>query len=76
MYLEPIYGRENLLTDGMIFKQINNDFRYIMREVANDTRILSLTKIHGIFKLIETLDSQLDRCQNTLTSFIEVRIYE
>lgn len=72
IYLEPIFGTENLMAEGAMFKQINKDFRYIMREIGNDTRVLSLVKIHGITNIIESLENQLNRCQSTLTSFINV----
>lgn len=44
-----------------------------MKEIASDTRVLSLVKIHGINNIIDSLESQLNRCQSTLTAFINVR---
>lgn len=76
IYLEPIFGGENLLADGALFRQINKDFRYIMREIANDSRVLSLTKIGGIKDVMESLENQLNKCQNTLTSFMDVIFFE
>lgn len=70
--MEPIFGAENPLSEGATFKQINKDFRYIMREIANDPRALSLVKIHGITNIIDSLENQLNRCQNTLTAYINV----
>lgn len=55
-----------------MFKQINKDFRYIMKEIAMDAHVLSLVKIHGITSIIDSLESQLNRCQSTLTAFINV----
>lgn len=72
IYLEPIFGTENLLAEGAMFKQINKDFRYIMRDIGTDTRVLSLVKIHGVTSIIESLENQLNRCQSTLTTFINV----
>lgn len=72
--MEPIFGIENPLSEGSTFKQINKDFRYIMKEIANDPRVLSLIKIHGITNIIDSLENQLNRCQSTLTAFINVRI--
>ena len=71
--MEPIFGTENPLSEGAAFKQINKDFRYIMKEIANDPRVLSLVKIHGITNIIDSLENQLNRCQSTLTAFINVR---
>lgn len=70
--MEPIFGTEKLIAEGSAFKQINKDFRYIMKEIGNDTRVLSLVKIHSITSIIDSLENQLNRCQNTLTSFINV----
>lgn len=72
IYLEPIFGTENLIAEGSTFKQINKDFRYIMKEIGNDTRVLSLVKIHSITTIIDSLENQLSRCQSTLTTFINV----
>lgn len=63
---------ENLIAEGSSFKQINKDFRYIMKEIAADARVLSIVKIHGITNIISSLESQLNRCQGTLTTFINV----
>lgn len=73
IYLEPIFGTDNPLSEGAVFKQINKDFRYIMKEIAGDARVLSLVKIHGITNIIDSLENQLNRCQSTLTTFINVR---
>lgn len=73
IYLEPIFGTENPLSEGAVFKQINKDFRYIMKEIAGDPRVLSLVKIHGITNIIDSLENQLNRCQSALTDFINVR---
>lgn len=70
--MEPIFGTENPLSEGAAFKQINKDFRYIMREIDGDGRVLSLVKIHGITNIIDSLENQLNRCQSTLTTFINV----
>lgn len=70
--MEPIFGTENPLSEGAVFKQINKDFRYIMKEIASDPRVLSLVKVHGITNIIDSLENQLNRCQSTLTAFINV----
>lgn len=56
-----------------IFIRIDKDFRYIMREIEHDTKILSLLKIHNIMSIINALINQLTRCQNTLTSYITAK---
>lgn len=43
-----------------------------MKEIGSDARVLSLVKIHGIMNIIDSLENQLNRCQSTLTAFINV----
>lgn len=73
IYLEPIFGIGTLKSELAAFQRIDKDFRYIMREISNDLRILSVTKISNLSTIIESLENQLSKCQSTLTSFILVR---
>lgn len=73
IYLEPIFGIGTLKSEMAAFQRIDKDFRYIMREISNDLRILSVTKISNLSTIIESLENQLSKCQSTLTSFILVR---
>lgn len=45
-----------------------------MREISNELRILSVTKINKISAIIESLENQLTKCQSTVTSFVLVSI--
>lgn len=72
--MEPIFGNGTLKSDEAAFKRIDKDFRYIMKEIANDPRLLSVTKINNISTIIDALENQLSRCQNTLTSYISVSL--
>lgn len=72
IYLEPIFGIGTLKSEMAAFQRIDKDFRYIMREISNDLRILSITKISNLSTIIESLENQLSKCQSTLTSFILV----
>lgn len=74
IYLEPIFGIGTLKSELAAFQRIDKDFRYIMREISNDLRILSVTKISNLSSIIESLENQLSKCQSTLTSFILVCI--
>ena len=53
--------------------RIDKDFRYIMREIEHDTKIMSLLKINNIMTIINALINQLTRCQNTLTTYITTK---
>lgn len=70
--MEPIFNNGTMKSDEGAFKRIDKDFRYIMREISGDPRLLSLTKINNIAGVIASLENQLSRCQQTLTHFIMV----
>lgn len=73
IYLEPIFSVGTLKNEETIFMRIDKDFRYIMREIEHDGKILSLLKINNIMAIINALINQLTRCQNTLTTYITVK---
>lgn len=73
IYLEPIFSVGTLKNEESIFVRIDKDFRYIMREIEHDARILSLLKINNIMAIINALINQLTRCQNTLTTYITAK---
>lgn len=54
------------------FQRIDKDFRYVMKHIADDTRLLSIIKISNIATIIESLETQLARCQSALMAFITV----
>lgn len=72
IYLEPIFNNGTMRSDETAFKRIDKDFRYIMKCVADDPRLMSIIKISNITTIIESLESQLGRCQHSLTSYILV----
>lgn len=70
IYLEPIFSCGTLRSEELVFLRIDKDFRYIMREIVQDPRALSVSKVPNILNVIESLENQLSRCQNTLTAYI------
>uniref|UniRef100_A0A1B0AQ10 Dynein heavy chain, cytoplasmic n=1 Tax=Glossina palpalis gambiensis TaxID=67801 RepID=A0A1B0AQ10_9MUSC len=70
VYLEPVFGSGTLRNEEALFKRIDKDFRYIMREIKMDPKIMSLIKINNITTIVKSLESQLTRCQNNLMSYI------
>lgn len=72
VYLEPVFGAGTLKQEEALFKRIDKDFRYIMREIQADSRVISLTKINNISSIVNSLELQLTRCQNNLMSYIMV----
>lgn len=43
-----------------------------MKHIADDARLLSIIKINNVAAIIESLESQLQRCQSALQTFITV----
>lgn len=72
--MEPIFNSGTLTSEGNAFQRIDKDFRYIMKHIAADSRLLSIVKINNIVTVIESLETQLARCQSALQSFITVSI--
>lgn len=70
IYLEPIFANGTLRQGDTYFNRIDKDFRYIMRDVAGNPKIVSLTKINNVQMIIESLLSQLQQCQNTLSTYM------
>lgn len=72
VYLEPVFEAGTLKNEEALFRRIDKDFRYIMREIQADPRVISLVKINNITTLVKSLETQLSRCQNNLLSYIMV----
>ncbi|XP_067623203.1 cytoplasmic dynein 2 heavy chain 1-like [Eurosta solidaginis] len=70
VYLEPVFGAGTLRNEEALFRRIDKDFRYVMREIQADPRVISLIKINNITTIVSSLESQLARCQNNLMTYI------
>lgn len=70
IYLEPIFSNGTLRSGDTSFHRIDKDFRYIMRDIASNPKVISLCKINNIQMIIESLLNQLQHCQNTLTTYM------
>lgn len=75
VYLEPVFGAGTLRNEEALFRRIDKDFRYVMREIQADPRIISLIKINNISTIVNSLETQLTRCQNNLMTYIMVSSY-
>lgn len=74
VYLKPVFGAGTLRNEEALFKRVDKDFRYVMREIQADPRVISLIKINNISTIVNSLESQLTRCQNNLVSYIMVSL--
>lgn len=70
--MEPVFSADTLGRDDGIFKRVDRDFRYIMQQIAQDSRVMSVIKIKNLNALAVTLEAQLGRCQTNLMAFIMV----
>ncbi|EDW77285.2 uncharacterized protein Dwil_GK18215 [Drosophila willistoni] len=70
VYLEPVFGSGTLQQEQALFKRIDKDFRFVMREIEIDSRVTSLLKINNIMTIVNSLETQLARCQQNLMSYI------
>ncbi|XP_017051507.2 cytoplasmic dynein 2 heavy chain 1 [Drosophila ficusphila] len=70
VYLAPVFGSGTLQQEQALFKRIDKDFRFVMREIEMDPRVTSLTKINNITTIVNALETQLARCQQNLMSYI------
>lgn len=71
--MEPVFGAGTLQQEHALFKRIDKDFRYVMREIQMDPRVTSLLKVNNINTIVNALEMQLARCQQNLMSYITVR---
>lgn len=70
IYLEPIFSNGTLRSGDTSFHRIDKDFRYIMRDIGSNPKVILLGKINNIQMIIESLLNQLQHCQNTLTTYM------
>jgi len=75
VYLEPIFGAGTLSQDQTRFRRVDQDFRSIMRDVAQESKVVSLCRISNLHQILHTLLDQLSRCQKSLNDFLEVSIF-
>lgn len=70
IYLEPIFSNGTLRSGDTSFHRIDKDFRYILRDIAGNPKVISLGKINNIQMIVESLLNQMQHCQNTLTTYM------
>ena len=74
VYLEPVFGRGALPSEGPRFKRVDEQFRDVMGKVAQDPKVLSLADaaLHpGLRETLQAMVDQLERCQKALADFLE-----
>lgn len=74
MYLEPVFGNGTLRQERARFDRLDRDFRHILGAIERDSRVTSLARYHNIRSILDTLQDQLSRCQNSLDNFLMVSL--
>ena len=69
--LQPIFSRGALPSEQPRFKRIDSEFRGIMKEVAENPNVISITTIPDLRSTVHSMLEQLDRCQKALNDFLE-----
>lgn len=74
MYLDPIFSSGTLEREKNRFTKLDRDFRHILGFIEKDTRVSSLTRYPNIKSVLENVQNQLSRCQQSLDEFLTVII--
>jgi dynein heavy chain 2, cytosolic len=70
IYLQPIFSNGAFKNGESSFKRIDKDFRFLMRNISSNQKVVSLVKISNIEMIIESSMNQLNQCQNTLSKYM------
>ncbi|VDM11275.1 unnamed protein product [Wuchereria bancrofti] len=71
IYLEPIFGRGSLPSEASRFNRVDSEFRIVLNDVVEDSRIVSLSTRTSLKRTLEQIIDQLNRCQKALNQFLE-----
>ncbi|XP_043268031.1 cytoplasmic dynein 2 heavy chain 1 [Venturia canescens] len=69
VYLEPVYSSGAAPNDSGRWTRADKEFRYLMGEIARDSRVPSLRRLP--LPALLNLKDLLDRCQKSLDEFLE-----
>ena len=70
IYLEPIFMRGALPEEQGRWRRLDEDYRNIMNNVANNKHVMELANIAGFLDTLNTIMAQLERCQKALNDFL------
>lgn len=73
VYLEPIFRNGTFAMEQNRFERIDQDFRYIMKDVSKDNRVVALLRIVNLKQTLNMMIDQLNRCQNSLNVYLQVK---
>ncbi|KAL3266579.1 hypothetical protein HHI36_010743 [Cryptolaemus montrouzieri] len=70
LYLEPIFGSGTLEYEKSRFDKANKDIRYLYSYISKDSRVSTLYRYPNLRSLLENLQDQFSRCQQSLDNFL------
>jgi dynein heavy chain 2 len=71
IYLEPIFMRGALPSEQGRWRRLDEEYRNIMNNISNDSRVMCLSGIAGFQETLNNIMNQLERCQKALNDFLE-----
>lgn len=71
VYLEPIFARGALPTHQQRFKNVDEDFRFIMTQLEGARKVVAFSDVPGVREKLPAMAQQLDVCQRALSEFLE-----
>lgn len=72
MYLEPIFSGGTLEQEKSRFSRLDKEFRHLFAFIERDIRVTALLRYPSLRSVLENLQNQLSRCQQSLDEFLTV----
>ena len=74
LYLYPIFASDSgtaLVEEAKNFRDIDEEFTYLMSHIASDPRVVSILTFQNVRKVLEDLVDKLERSQKALSDYLE-----
>jgi dynein heavy chain, axonemal len=75
MYLEPVFSSEDIMkqmpVEGNKFREVDKDWRMLMKQVAEDPSALNVIKIPGLHDIVFNAYAKLEEVQKGLNAYLE-----
>jgi dynein heavy chain len=75
MYLEPVFSSEDIMkqmpVEGNKFREVDKDWRMLMKQVKDDPSALQVIKIPGLHDIVFNAYAKLEEVQKGLNAYLE-----
>jgi dynein heavy chain len=75
MYLEPVFSSEDIMkqmpVEGNKFREVDKDWRALMKTVKDDPRAYSVIKIPNLHEIVYNAHHKLEEVQKGLNQYLE-----